>query len=73
MKTHAHTSHRGHDFDLLLDLPDHVEPIRRAQYFQASPAGQRSLSSDFDCAGTLGCAGSFGGTVGTLGTFGCCC
>jgi len=27
----------------------------------------------FDCAGTVGSAGTLGGTFGTAGTFGCCC
>jgi hypothetical protein len=62
----------NHTFDITIESNDNeVQTIERSTFNAADSA--TSLISDFDCAGTVGSAGTFGGTLGTAGTFGCCC
>ncbi len=58
-----------HKYDVSLNINDTAKSVDRSTYFKES----QQINSDFDCAGTLGSAGSFGGTFGSLGSFGCCC
>jgi len=65
-----------HKYDVSLEFGDDVQNIVRATYFVCevgSKSSQKCGDGGFDCAGTVGSAGTFGGTLGTAGTFGCCC
>ncbi len=58
-----------HKYDVSLNINDAVKNVDRSAYFKDS----QQISSNFDCAGTVGTWGSVGGCAGTLGSFGCCC
>jgi hypothetical protein len=64
-----HSYDISHEFDLVVGNNDGSETIERPTMFLEEVA----LVSDYDCAGTVGSAGTFGGTFGTIGTWGCCC
>jgi hypothetical protein len=59
----------SHEMDLVVDDNLGAETIIRPTMF----AEEFTAVSDYDCAGTVGSAGTFGGTFGTIGTWGCCC
>lgn len=61
----------NHIFDITIENDKEVQTIERSS-FNASDS-ESNDSPEFDCAGTVGTAGTFGGTLGTAGTFGCCC
>lgn len=57
-----------HDYDVIIDEID-AELLSNSSYFYS----EAETVSDYDCAGTVGTAGCFGGTFGTIGSWGCCC
>lgn len=61
-----------HNFDLTVEDGDGIEVVKHTAFF-AAQSEERVDDGGFDCAGTVGSAGTIGGTLGTAGTFGCCC
>jgi hypothetical protein len=62
----------NHSFDMTIESNGNdVQTIERSTFYANDT--DVSIVDNFDCAGTVGSAGTFGGTLGTAGTFGCCC
>lgn len=65
-----HPANVSHRFDVLASGGE-VTALERAQLF--SEYETMVAEKSVDTFGTLGSAGTFGGTFGCLGTLGCCC